>query len=133
MAITIVARIPPPYPNEKPEFDIEVVKGLNDEQRKELMELINTKADENVGMPMMYTVAEDLREWLLAHNEPPLVCHSTGLPLNSCYFVQDNSMHAVMMRREKERQQASEKKEHEATQHEVARQFPLRPFPHYMI
>lgn len=97
--IIIEAKIPAPYPNEKPDFDVIVQKGLKEAQRQELLDLLNEKADENIGMPMLYTVAEELREWLLEHNEP----------------MQDDSMFAAMMRREMERKAEKEQQSSEST------------------
>jgi len=87
VVITLEAKIPPAYPNEVPELDVVVVKGLTEDQRKTLLGLANEKTQENLGMAMIYTIAEELKEWLLAHNEPP----------------KDNSMFAAMQRREQEK------------------------------
>lgn len=73
MEIFLEAKLPPAYPNEQPELRVEAAKGLDDEQTRELQALAEAKAEENMGMAMVYTIAEELREWLLARNEPPTV------------------------------------------------------------
>jgi len=81
------AKVPAAYPNEKPVMSITPEKGLTEGQVLELQELADATAEENLGMAMIYTIAEELREWLLARNEPPA----------------DNSMHAAMLRRMQEK------------------------------
>ena len=43
VVITLEAKIPPAYPNEVPELDVVVVKGLTEVQRKTLLDLANEK------------------------------------------------------------------------------------------
>jgi hypothetical protein len=46
------------------------------------------QADENVGMPMVFTLCEGIKEWLLENNEE----------------AQDDSMHAQMLRRQQQKE-----------------------------
>mmetsp|Transcript_36908 Transcript_36908/g.47701 ORF Transcript_36908/g.47701 Transcript_36908/m.47701 type:complete len:269 (-) Transcript_36908:140-946(-) len=80
---SLEAKIPKEYPNIVPELIISTLKGLTDEQIDILTEIANKSAEDNIGMAMIYTICEEIKEWLLAHNEPP----------------QDNSMFAKMQRR----------------------------------
>ena len=85
--VTLECTIPAAYPNVGPEMRVAVDKGLSPKQADELLALANAQADENVGMPMMFTVGEALKEWLVEHNRP-----GQG----------DGSMYADMMRRMEE-------------------------------
>ena len=70
VGIVLEAKLPAAYPNEVPELEVVVTKGLGDEQREALLALAKEKAEENLGMAMIYTIADELKEWLAAHNEP---------------------------------------------------------------
>jgi hypothetical protein len=83
VAVSLDVIIPSEYPNIIPELKIEMIKGLNDTQIETITELANKSAEENVGMAMIYTICEEIKEWLIANNEPP----------------KDNSMFAKMQRR----------------------------------
>jgi hypothetical protein len=88
-------KIPLDYPETSlPELDIAILKGLTEEHRTELVQMAQAEAANNEGMPMIFTICEILREWLLDHN-------TKGLD--------DASMHAQMMRRaqEEERKKVS--------------------------
>lgn len=50
------------------QFKLTMDKGLNPEQIAELTKLATTTAQENIGMPMVYSVTEAVKEWLLANN-----------------------------------------------------------------
>ena len=87
VAMVLVVKPPPEYPNAVPDMEIEVVRGLSPEQKAELEALSRAKAEENLGMVMVYTLCEEIKEWLVAHNQPK----------------QDKSMFAMMQRRELEK------------------------------
>lgn len=88
VAIKLVAKIPLDYPeNSLPELNVEIIKGLAEEHAQELAELAKTEAQNNAGMPAIFAVCEALREWLADNNEKGL---------------DDASMHAQMMRKQKE-------------------------------
>lgn len=73
VALSLEATIPRNYPNEVPELKIIVVKGLNEDQVETILNLATKCAEENIGMAMIYTICEEIKEWLIAHNEPPQV------------------------------------------------------------
>lgn len=90
VGIQVVATIPLDYPEVSlPEMKIEILKGLTDEHAHELLDLAMEEAENNRGMPVMYTVCERLREWLLENNEKGM---------------DDQSMYAQMIKREKEKE-----------------------------
>jgi RWD domain len=90
VGIQILATIPLDYPEHSlPELKIEIVKGLTDEHAEELLALAMEEAENNRGMPVMYTVCERLREWLMENNEKGM---------------DDKSMYAQMIKREKEKE-----------------------------
>ena len=86
--VNIVATIPLDYPEESlPELDLEIVKGLSLDNKKELLQLANEEAEQNEGMPAIFAVCEAVRTWLADNNVKGL---------------DDASMHAQMMRKAKE-------------------------------
>lgn len=87
----LLITLPDTYPEDLPEFDIQIVKGLAEEQRRELKELANEEAVANQGAPSLFAVTERLREWLLENNVKGL---------------DDVSMHAQMMRKKQQEQKA---------------------------
>jgi len=87
VAIIFQCEIPATYPDIAPAMEVIVEKGLSDEQRQELLTFSAEKAEENLGMAMVYTLCEEIQEWLRNNNEPGL----------------DNSMYASMMRREQDK------------------------------
>ncbi|KAL3921430.1 MAG: hypothetical protein SGILL_002753 [Bacillariaceae sp.] len=90
VGIQVLATIPLDYPETSlPEMKIKVIKGLTDEHEEELLALAMEEAESNQGMPVMYAVCERLREWLAENNEPGM---------------DDKSMYAQMMKREKEKE-----------------------------
>eukprot|EP00568_Trieres_chinensis_P012749 CAMPEP_0183291846 /NCGR_PEP_ID=MMETSP0160_2-20130417/1121_1 /TAXON_ID=2839 ORGANISM="Odontella Sinensis, Strain Grunow 1884" /NCGR_SAMPLE_ID=MMETSP0160_2 /ASSEMBLY_ACC=CAM_ASM_000250 /LENGTH=295 /DNA_ID=CAMNT_0025452705 /DNA_START=76 /DNA_END=963 /DNA_ORIENTATION=+ len=96
VAVKVLASIPLDYPESLPELDIEILKGLAEDQRKELLELAEAEAEANEGMPAIFAVCEAVRAWLGDNNEKGL---------------DDGSMHAQMMRKKKEEKRSKEKKE----------------------
>lgn len=112
VGINLLVKLPLNYPEASiPELDVEILKGLTEEHRTELVEMAQAEAMKNEGMPMVFTICEVLREWLVDHN-------TKGLD--------DASMHAQMMRRaqEEERKKVSSGilfcKERGRTKHKIA-------------
>jgi hypothetical protein len=93
VGIRVLATIPLNYPESSlPEFKIEILKGLTDEHAEELLTLAMEEAENNLGMPVMYAVCERLREWLLENNVKGM---------------DDKSMYAQMIKREKEKERVA--------------------------
>lgn len=96
--VNLVATIPLNYPEEAlPELDLEIVKGLSEDNKNELLRLAEEEAVANEGMPAIFAVCEAVRTWLADNNVKGL---------------DDASMHAQMMRKAKE----AERKEAQAAQ-----------------
>ena len=90
VGVKLVAKIPLDYPEVSlPEFDMEVLKGLTDEHKSELLGMAKEEAEANMGLPSIFAVCEKLREWLIENNVKGM---------------DDVSMYAQMMRREKEKE-----------------------------
>ena len=88
VGIKLIANIPLDYPESSlPELEIELLKGLTDDHRVELLEMAKEEALSNEGLTPIFAVCERLREWLAENN-------AKGMD--------DVSMYAQMMRREKE-------------------------------
>ena len=68
-------------------------QGLTEEHRIQLLEMANEEAKNNEGMPAIYAIAEVLREWLADNNQPGL---------------DDASMHAQMIRKQKDQAKQKE-------------------------
>ena len=60
-------------------------------QRKDILELANNEAENNIGMPAIFTICEAVREWLSENNVKG---------------QDDGSMYAQMMRKAKEAERA---------------------------
>eukprot|EP01071_Lankesteria_metandrocarpae_P008159 Lankesteria_metandrocarpae@DN4888_c0_g1_i1.p1 len=59
------------YPDELPEWKLEATRGLDPDMVRQLNELVKEEMQANVGMPMIFSVAEAMRSWLIANNSPP--------------------------------------------------------------
>lgn len=91
VGVHLIARLPDNYPEEAlPVLDCQIIKGLVDDHRQELLALAQEEAQANEGVPSIFAIAERLREWLAENNQKGL---------------DDLSMHAQMLRK----QQAKEK------------------------
>ncbi|KAL7508284.1 hypothetical protein ACHAXN_005352 [Cyclotella atomus] len=111
--VKLVVNVPLDYPEvSSPELDLEIVKGLSEDNKKELLAVATEEAEANAGMPAVFAVCEAVRNWLADNNVKGL---------------DDASMHAQMMRKQKEaeRQKAqaaqqfeSQKKKDEMTEAE---------------
>lgn len=49
-------------------------KGLSDTQHKEIKQILAQQIEENIGMPMIYTLCEAIREYLVENNRTGQVC-----------------------------------------------------------
>ena len=84
VAIDLIVDIPLEYPDVKPEVaSIEIVKGLGEEQKEDIIEVYEEEVAANEGMPCLFAVSEAIRGWLVDNN-----------------VVYDGSMYAQMMRKE---------------------------------
>jgi hypothetical protein len=86
--VKLVATIPLDYPeNSLPKLELEIIKGLSQDNKDELLQLANNEAEANSGMPVIFAVCEAVRSWLADNNVKGL---------------DDASMYAQMMRKTKE-------------------------------
>ena len=86
--VKLVATIPLDYPEiSLPKLELEIIKGLSQDNKDELLQLANTEAEANAGMPVIFAVCEAVRSWLADNNVKGL---------------DDASMYAQMMRKTKE-------------------------------
>lgn len=90
VGVTLLAELPDNYPEALPVLDCQILKGLVDEHKRELLELAKEEAAANEGVPSIYAITERLRDWLVENNQKGL---------------DDLSMHAQMLRK----QQAKER------------------------
>lgn len=87
----LVVTLPATYPEVSPQLQIDIIKGLTpDEHGVLLQQMAVDEAQANLGVPCIFAVAEVLREWLAAHNQKGL---------------DDQSMHAQMMRKKKQQEE----------------------------
>merc|ERR1712232_593355 len=87
VGIKLNIELPLTYPDVVPTLDVEIIKGLAEEQRKQILEMANTEAESNIGMPAIFAISECIKSWLVDNNFKG---------------QDDGSMHAQMMRRMKE-------------------------------
>ena len=81
------------YPEVLPDLTVELLRGLNEEQGAEILALAIASATENLELgPIVFTVAEAVKEWLIDNNREP----------------EDDSMHARMLKRQREKEEAEE-------------------------
>jgi hypothetical protein len=87
VACKLLATLPVDYPESVPELQVEIIKGLAPDHQETLTQLAVEEALANEGAACIFAVVERLREWLAENNV-------TGLD--------DISMHAQMMRKQKD-------------------------------
>ena len=68
VAIKLRVLYPKMYPEVVPSLEIESEKGLNKTQIVELSDVLKENAEENLGMPMVFTLAEAAKEWMQERN-----------------------------------------------------------------
>ncbi|KAG7393414.1 hypothetical protein PHYPSEUDO_009618 [Phytophthora pseudosyringae] len=68
VALVLKAEIPETYPDVEPKIEVVVKKGLADSQVKEIKQVLAQQVEENMGMAMMYTLSEAVREYLVENN-----------------------------------------------------------------
>ena len=69
VAITLICSLPSLYPDETlPLMSIEIEKGLSHTHVDELMTIATEVATTNLGMPVIFAVAEAIKEWLVDNN-----------------------------------------------------------------
>ncbi len=67
----VVCEMPADYPTSVPPIlTIEVIKGLSLDRGDELLLVAQKIANENIGLPSIFTVAEGVKEWLQDNNIP---------------------------------------------------------------
>ena len=94
VAVALLVEYPPAYPSVIPSIVIEPEKGLGKKQIDELQSLAEGHAQNNIGMPSIFVIAEAIKEWLADNNKPG----------------QDGSMYAEMMRRMQQKESVEKKK-----------------------
>jgi hypothetical protein len=93
----LIVTLPDTYPEIIPELDLEIMKGLAKEQKDTILALALEECENNLGMPAIYAVCEVIRSWLVDNNVKGL---------------DDESMHAQMMRRAREEEMKKVRKSH---------------------
>eukprot|EP00474_Spongospora_subterranea_P002901 CRZ03359.1 hypothetical protein [Spongospora subterranea] len=68
VAVTLIAEFPSKYPSVIPSISIEINRGLNEYQRQQLVCLAHETAQNNVGSAMLFSVAEELKSWMMDNN-----------------------------------------------------------------
>ncbi|CAH0488367.1 unnamed protein product [Peronospora farinosa] len=95
VALLLKAVIPETYPDVEPKLEIVVKKGLIDSQVKEIKQLLDQQVQENMGMAMIYTLSEAVREYLVENNREG----------------NDGSEHQEMLRRMEQKKKKDDKVE----------------------
>eukprot|EP00933_Yihiella_yeosuensis_P007015 TRINITY_DN111887_c0_g1_i1.p1 TRINITY_DN111887_c0_g1~~TRINITY_DN111887_c0_g1_i1.p1 ORF type:complete len:259 (+),score=99.59 TRINITY_DN111887_c0_g1_i1:59-835(+) len=74
VGVTLHVTYVPEYPEVAPEWELEDVK-LSDEKEKQLKEQIEETINSSLGMAMIYSVAEVIKDFLQANNQKQLSMH----------------------------------------------------------
>lgn len=90
VSVELICEYTPKYPDERAVLDVKVVKGLKESQRKEILDLLDTCQEENIGMPCVYSIADVIVEYLQENNRP----------------AGDGSIHAEMLERQRLKEEA---------------------------
>jgi len=105
VAVQLVVEYNDVYPEERPaKFDVIALKGLTPAQVKAVQALADTTMDENLGMACVFSVAEEVKQWLLENNVQP----------------SDGSMRSEMIERERRKEKLQAKAEADAEAEAVA-------------
>jgi hypothetical protein len=63
--VTLIAKLPEMYPDELPELSLEgLAEGLSEKANTKMLQELNSIAEQNLGMPMIYAVASELTDKL---------------------------------------------------------------------
>ena len=108
VSLTLVAHLPVAYPKAAPLLELEAVTGLTPALQAELLALLSASAQASLGTAMIFTIADEAKDWLVAHNDPPapLPHPDTGTPLQrqtSAELKQFRGRQRVKQRQEKKR------------------------------
>ena len=64
IGLRLIAELPPNYPNEPPELEMSIVRKISRDQLAACLEHVRGLVEENLGMPMVFTLAGAATEWL---------------------------------------------------------------------
>jgi len=92
VACRLVVTLPETYPEALPDLQINIIKGLAPEHCDLLRSAAIEEAQANLGTPSIFACVERVREWLVENNVKGL---------------DDQSMHAQMMRKQKQQEKAA--------------------------
>lgn len=71
VAAALICELPSDYPTSVPPIlSIKVLKGLSVDRGDELLAVAQKCAEENIGLPSIFTIAELVKEWLIDNNIP---------------------------------------------------------------
>ncbi|CAH0483089.1 unnamed protein product [Peronospora belbahrii] len=93
--LLLKAEIPETYPDVEPNLEVVVKKGLADRHVKEIKQILDKQIEENMGMAMMYTLSETVRDYLVENNREG----------------NDGSEHQEMLRRMEQKKKKDDKVE----------------------
>eukprot|EP01043_Picozoa_sp_COSAG02_P067319 COSAG02_NODE_10781_length_1859_cov_1.415909_1_plen_209_part_10 len=71
LALALHAQVPAAYPSVVPIVTIEVVQGLSSKQCLEVQALCEAWAEANVGTAMIFAIADEVKDWLVAQSSAP--------------------------------------------------------------
>eukprot|EP01068_Selenidium_serpulae_P007451 Selendium_serpulae@DN4713_c0_g1_i1.p1 len=63
------------YPSTLPNYDIKKVRGLNQQQVKEIKSIVEREMNNSLGMEMIYGIADEIQDWLRQNNRQTLSMH----------------------------------------------------------
>eukprot|EP00408_Alexandrium_pacificum_P066319 CAMPEP_0171177250 /NCGR_PEP_ID=MMETSP0790-20130122/12144_1 /TAXON_ID=2925 /ORGANISM="Alexandrium catenella, Strain OF101" /LENGTH=256 /DNA_ID=CAMNT_0011642145 /DNA_START=82 /DNA_END=852 /DNA_ORIENTATION=- len=79
VGVTLQVQYTDDYPDAPPEWELQDIKGLNDDKQEELRGTIEEAISSSLGMAMIYTVAEACQDYLKSNNMRELSMHEEML------------------------------------------------------
>jgi hypothetical protein len=80
VGVLLEVEFPPEYPDSTgPVISIKSLKGLGPTQVEQVLGVAVKEAEENVGSPVVFVVANAVKEWLLGHNVKQLSTHEEAV------------------------------------------------------
>lgn len=64
VALALEVRVPSEYPAVVPEVQVRVLKGVSSRSALELQTALRDEAQRSLGAPMVFTLAQMLKDWL---------------------------------------------------------------------
>ncbi len=106
VAVAVTFTLPPAYPDEVPGVSVEALVGLTTKHCEMLASKARSEAAGQVGAPMLFSLAESLKDWLAANNRDHTDESMFGLMAQKYEAEQRAAEQAEALKRRAERTEA---------------------------